>query len=112
MLFIKKKILENRILVKICSFVLVGATALVITIGTTGLTFGFRVNYKGEEIAVVKATSVFDSAKKLAVNLVKGGSDKTVKLSKPVFNLTLTVSDRLTDDRDLAGILIDRAENI
>ena len=111
-LWAKKIILENRILVKISSFCLVGLIALIISIGTTGVTVGFKVDYKGEEIAVIRETSVFDSAKILAVDSVKGGNSKNVKLSKPSFHLTLTVSNRLTDDKSLANMLIDRADNI
>ena len=111
-LLAKKIILENRILVKISSFCLVGLIALIISIGTTGVTVGFKVDYKGEEIAVIRETTVFDSAKILAVDSVKGGNSKNVKLSKPSFHLTLTISNRLTDDKSLANMLIDRADNI
>jgi len=102
---------SNKTFVKIASFSLVGLLALFITLTSVGIKIGFKVNYSGKVIATISDTSVFENAKSVvAKNVNSKKADKAV--SKPVFLLTLTTSDKLTSASDLADKIIKNSKEI
>ena len=103
--------MKKRVLLKIVCFLLVSITALVITILSTGLTVGYRVNYDGEEIAVIAKSSVFDKAVSL-LNSMVNGENTEIDVKKPEFNLTLAVSNQMLSARKLADVIIDKSDNV
>lgn len=106
-----KFVKDNRILVKFTSFALVAIISLVVSIVACGITVGFNVNYSGKNIAVVRKTSVFESAKKLVLENVE--DEKTAKAIKtPKFALTITVSDNLDSETKLADAIIENTADL
>lgn len=103
--------MKKRVLLKVSCFLLVSITALVITVLSTGLTIGYRVNYDGEEIAVIAKSSVFDKAVSLLSSMVNG-ENAEIDVKKPEFSLTLTVSNQMLSARNLADIIIDKSDNV
>lgn len=102
---------NNRIAVKIGAFCIVAAFFVAVSLLASGVTFGFKVSYDGEEIALVKDSSVFDDAENLAASNINGKVD-SVLLAKPKFVKTLTVSSRLTDAAKLADMLIEKNKDV
>ena len=101
----------NRILVKFTSFALVSVLSLVVSIVACGITFGFNVNYSGKNIAVVSKTSVFDKAKALVLENVE---DETTAdaIEKPKFAFTITITDKLDSEKNLANAIIENTDEI
>ncbi len=102
---------SNKIIVKITSYSIVAITAIIISILAVGVRVGFNVNYSGKVIATVSNSSVFYSAKDIAVKNVKSnGADKAI--NSPVFLLTLTVEDKLSTPNTLADAIIENSNDI
>lgn len=102
---------NNRIAVKIGAFCIVTAFFVAVSLFASGVTYGFKVSYDGEEIALVKDSSVFDDAEDLAASNVNGKVDN-ILLAKPKFVKTLTVASRLTDAAKLADMLIEKNKDV
>ncbi len=106
-----KFVKSNRILVKLVSLCLVGLVSIAVTILSVGITVGFNVKYSGKVIATVENSSVFDSAKNLAVESVSSeGADSAIK--KPKFSLTITVADKLDNAAKVADAIIENTGDI
>ena len=104
-----KFIKSNRILVKFASICLVGIFALIISVASVGITVGFNVKYSGKVIATVNDTSVFESAKDIAVKNVEGEAvDKAIAV--PKFSLTITVTDKLANAVKLADAIVENTD--
>ena len=103
--------IKKRVLLKVSCFLLVSITALVITVLSTGLTIGYRVNYDGEEIAVIAKSAVFDKAVSLLSSMVNC-ENAEIDVKKPKFSLTLAVSNQMLSARNLADIIIDKSDNV
>ncbi len=102
---------SNRVLVKITSFILIGIIGVIISFASTGLKFGFKVNYSGKVIATVSNTEVFENAKNIALKNVK--SEKADKvIDKPSFSLTLTSSNQLASPAALAEAIIENSKDL
>ena len=106
-----KLIKSNRILVRLSSICLVGLIALSICVVSTGITLGFEVKYSGKTIATVASASVYDSAKKIAVENVSSNNVEGA-IETPEFNLVLTVSDKLESASSVADSIIENTCDI
>ncbi len=102
---------NNRILVRFAAFGLVAVSALIISIVSCGITVGFNVSYNGDNIAVIDSTSVYKEAKEIVVSNIKSKNGES-ELSKPVFSLTLTTTDSLLSEKDLADAIIENTDGI
>ncbi len=111
LLKVSKFINNNKVLVRFAGFALVSVIALVISIITCGITVGFNVEYSGENIAVVKNTSVFDTAKDKVIDCV-GSGECEVKIEKPKFSLSVTTKDSLYSETALADAIIENTDGI
>ena len=103
-----KFIKSNRILVKFASVCFVGVIALIISVASVGIKVGFNVKYSGKVIATVDKTSVFESARDIALKNVEGDAAKAI--SAPKFSLTLTVSDKLANAVKLADAIMENTD--
>lgn len=102
---------SNRILVRIASGCLVAIIALSVSFLSTGITFGFEVNYGGSVIATVKSEEVFENARRIAVNTVHSvGAEKAIK--NPEFALVLTLQDKLEQPEAVAASIIENTGKI
>ncbi len=102
---------NNKVLVRFASFALVAVIALIVTVLSCNITIGFNVNYSGENIAVVKNTSVFQVAKNDVIENL-GSKDCEDEILKPKFSLTLTTKESLYDDSELADAIIENTDSI
>ncbi len=105
--FVKK----NRILVRFTAFIMVAVIGLVLSIVTCGITIGFNVEYAGKNIAVVSNTNVFEKAKKVVLSNINS-EDKESVIEEPEFSLTVTTTDNICCEQNLADAIIDNTEEI
>lgn len=102
---------SNRILVRLTSICLIGLIALSISLVSTGITFGFEVNYGGSVIATVASESVYENAKQIAVRTVNSaGVERALKT--PEFSLVLTLQDKLEQPDDVAVSILENTGKI
>ena len=101
----------NRILLKTICVCFVCIFSVLVSIASVGITFGFKVNYSGKSIAIVKNIKTFDNAKKIAKTNIND-KEAAKEIKKPKFALTLTIVDRLEDELEVAKAIIDSTVNI
>ena len=106
-----KIVKSNRVLVRLASICLVGLNALSISVVSTGITFGFEVEYGGKKIATVASASVYNNAKNIVVDNVNSDNAEEA-LSAPKFNLILTLSDKLDKADEVADFIIENTGDI
>ncbi len=106
-----KFIKTNRILCKALCLCLVGIFSIVVSMVAVGITFGFKVNYSGKEIAVVGNRSIYEKA---SVQVMQSMSDKDAvnAIKSPKLTLTLTITDRLDNVDTVANAIIESTEEI
>ena len=102
---------NNKIIVRTVSASLAGLSAVVISVGATGITLGLDVKYLGKTIATVQSAEVFENAKNMAVKDVNSeGADGAI--SSPKFVLKVTVADKLDNPRQVADAIIENTGDI
>lgn len=96
---------SNIIKIKYVALSLIGVCLVIAALLSSGVTIGFKVDYLGETIAIVKDKSVFENALDIAnSSITDSGAKKAIKT--PKFTLTITVADRLSDASGLADTII------
>lgn len=108
---VSKFVKNNRILVRFSCFILVAMLSLIVSIAACGITIGFNVKYSGKNIAVVKSTSVFESAKDFVAESL-AEKDGIESIGEPSYSLTLTVSENLFDKQMVADAIIQNTDEI
>lgn len=101
----------RRILIKICSLCLICILSVIVSLVSTGVTFGFEVKYGGSVIATIKDATVFNDAKDIVVSNVES-YNADIAIEQPKLNLTLTVADRLDSAFKVADAIIENTNDI
>lgn len=102
---------NHKVLTKIVSFVLVIALSFVVTFVSCGITFGLKVIYNGETIGVVSGKEVFNKAiDYIAANTCHIKAVESI--GDASFGITLTLADKLSDNKQLAYAIADNTEEI
>lgn len=101
---------SNKILVRLVSICLVFVIAAAVTVLSVGITVGFDVKYSGKVIATVHDSSVFESAKNIAVqNVSSANADSAI--ATPKYTLTITVADKLDTAAKVADAIIENTDD-
>ncbi len=102
---------QHRLAAKAVAVCLVGVLSLGTAVFSTGITFGFKVDYLGSVIATIKDTGIFEEAKTIALRNVEG-HDAARVIATPGFRLTLTVQNQLDNALQLADAILENTEEI
>ena len=102
---------NNTVFVRFTAFSLIAVVSLFICAASCGIKIGFNVEYAGETIATVDEKSVFDDAKASIVEKLSD-SDGEEYISTPSFNLTVTLSNRLSQADTVADAIIENTDEI
>ncbi len=86
-------------------------TALFMTLGASGLTFGYTVSYSDKVIAVVGSRADYNEADEIVLNRLDNKTAEKAMVS-PKFGLTLTVADKLSSTTDIVRAIINNNEDI
>ena len=100
----RKKIKYVSYIALVCGLVFTGFACAKVTVG-------FKVNYLGENIAVVESREVVDNALCLATESVADDSAQKA-ISVPKFSLTLTVADKFDNASSVADSIIENTVDI
>ncbi len=102
---------NNKILVKFASVAVIGVMAVVISLASTGITFGFNVKYSGRILGTVGSRSVCVDARNIAIeNVSSENADSAI--CAPKLSLTLTVPNQLDDAQKVAEAIIESSDDI
>ncbi|MBQ0084278.1 MAG: peptidoglycan DD-metalloendopeptidase family protein [Clostridiales bacterium] len=89
-----KKLYNTSRFVKLICIAALCMIAIALSLVFSGARFAYRLNYGGNDIAVLSSKSVFDTARKNVLQVIEA-SDKEKLIYQPDFSLTLTLPDRI-----------------
>ncbi len=101
---------QNRLAVKITSYVLSITLVILLAATVTGARLGFNVEYNGKVIATVANEKVSHNALSAARKALS--KDMTKFLSTPKLTLTITFDERLSSAEEMADSMISSTDEI
>lgn len=101
---------ENKLAVKITSYLITITLVIYLAAVVTGVRFGFKVEYNGKVIATVANEEVSKNAVSIAHKSLS--KDMSKLLSSPKLSLTITFDDRLDSENELADNMISSTDEI
>ncbi len=106
-----KKFYNSPRYVKISVLSAVCVFAVIIGLTAAGVRLCYKVNYEGSVIATVKNKGQFARAIALVEEKVNG-DDVAAAVSKPSYSLVVTLSSKVSEDKDVANGIIEKSSKI